>query len=41
MSLMIEDLSRDRMRQVQRDAELRRAANRLRRNRLARAKADS
>jgi hypothetical protein len=30
MSLMIEDLSRDRMRRVQRDAELARAAHQLR-----------
>lgn len=30
MHLMVEDLARDRMRRVQREAELRRAANRLR-----------
>lgn len=37
MNLMIEELARDRMRRTQRDAELSRAADRLRaRNRLAR-----
>ena len=37
MNLMIEDLARDRMRRTQRDAELSRAADRLRtRNRQAR-----
>jgi hypothetical protein len=37
MNLLIEDLARDRMRRTQRDAELSRAADRLRtRNRLAR-----